>query len=273
MRVILSRWSVLVCAAGLGFSACTTVHTTQPGVVGVERAQTMSPLVSEAQMRQGAQEAYQQVLAQARAKNQLNRDAAQIARVRQVAQRIIAQTGTFRADAPGWPWEINVISAPQANAWVMPGGKMAVYSGLIDKLDITDAELAAVIGHEVAHALREHQRERASQALTQSIVLGALGAAAGASQGTLDLAQLVMQVTLDLPHSRAQETEADRIGVELSARAGYDPRAAVTLWQKMDRMAQSGPPEFLSTHPSSASRIHDLQEYAARVMPLYQARR
>jgi predicted Zn-dependent protease len=233
----------------------------------------MSPLVSEAELQQGAAQAYQQVLAEARTKSVLNRDPTQVARVRSIAQRLIAQTGAFRADAPGWAWEVNVISVPEANAWAMPGGKIAVYSGLITKLQLNDQELAAVIGHEIAHVLREHHRERASQAVTQNLAIGVLGAATGAGQGTLDLAQLALQVTLQLPHSRQQETEADRIGVELSARAGFDPRAAVTLWQKMGQATQGAPPEFLSTHPSGDARTQDLRVYAERVMPLYQAAR
>ncbi len=274
MRQIFPRWTVtLACGAGIFCAACTTVQTTSPGVVGVDRTQRMSPLVSEADLQQGAAQAYQQVVADARAKNVLNRDPAQVARVRSISQRLIAKTGAFRADAPGWAWEVNVISVPEANAWAMPGGKIAVYSGLITELNLTDQELAAVIGHEIAHALREHMRERASQAVTQNLALGVLGAATGAGQGTLDLAQLALQVTLQLPHSRQQETEADRIGVELSARAGFDPRAAVTLWEKMGQAAQGAPPEFLSTHPSSAARTQDLRVYAARVMPLYQAAR
>lgn len=274
MRALLARrmWA-LVCALGIGAGACTTVQTTSPGVVGVDRSQRMSPLVSEAQLKEGARLAYQQVLSEARAENVLNRDPAQLARVRTIAQRIIAKSGAFRAAAPGWPWEVNVISVPEANAWAMPGGKMAVYSGLIEKLGPTDDQLAAVIGHEIAHVLREHHRERASEVVTQNVALGVVGAVTGVSPGTLDLAQLALQVTLQLPHSRAQETEADRVGIELSARAGYDPRAAVTLWQKMSQQAQGAPPEFLSTHPSSGTRIEDLQAYAAKVMPLYQAAR
>jgi len=242
MRALLAHWTrTLACAAGIGVSACTTVQTTSSGVVGVDRSQTMSPLVSEVQLREGAQLAYQQGLAEARAKNVLNRDPAQLSRVRTIAQQIIARTGAFRADAPGWPWEVNVISVPEANAWAMPGGKVVVYSGLIEKLGLTDDQLAAVIGHEIAHVLREHHRERAPEVVTQNVALGVVGAVTGVSPGTLDLAQLALQVTLQLPHSRAQETEADRIGIELSARAGYDPRAAVTLWQNMTQQAQGAP--------------------------------
>jgi predicted Zn-dependent protease len=260
-------------AAVAAAAACATVETTESGVVGVARRLTMSALVSEEDINQGAAEAYAQVLAQARAKGVLNRDAAQTARVRTISQRLIAQTPVFRADAREWAWEVNVIGVQEINAWCMPGGKIAVYSGIIERLQLTDAELAAVIGHEIAHALREHGRERASRAVTQGLVLGVLGAAAGVGQSGVDLAQLALEVTLNLPNSRGQEVEADRIGVELAARAGYDPRAAVALWQKMDQAAGGGPPAFLSTHPASESRQRDLAVYAEKVMPLYQARR
>jgi predicted Zn-dependent protease len=254
--------------------ACATVETTEAGTVGVARQQTMSPLVSEAEINRGAEQAYAQVLAEARAKNALNRDPTQVARVRTVAQRLIAQTGTFRPDAREWQWEANVLTTPELNAWVMPGGKIAVYSGIIERLQLSDAELAAVMGHEIAHALREHGRERASRAVNQGIALSVLGAVAGVSDAGVDLAQLALDVATNLPNSRAQEVEADRIGVELAARAGYDPRAAVTLWQKMGQVAQgSQPPKWLSTHPAREDRLRDLREYADKVMPLYAGKR
>jgi predicted Zn-dependent protease len=270
--VAAARRLALVGVAALA-AACASVETTEPGVVGVERQQSMSALLSTEDMHRGAAEAYAKVLAEARAKGVLNRDAAQAARVRTISQRLIAQTPVFRPDARGWAWEVNVIDVKEINAWCMPGGKIAVYSGIIERLQLTDAELAAVIGHEIAHALREHGRERASRAVTQGLVLGVLGAAAGVPQGGVDLAQLALEVTTNLPNSRGQENEADRIGVELAARAGYDPRAAVALWQKMDKAGGGGPPAFLSTHPASEARQRDLQDYAEKVMPLYQARR
>jgi predicted Zn-dependent protease len=156
----------------------------------------------------------------------------------------------------------------------MPGGKMAVYTGIIDQLKLTDDELAAIMGHEIAHALREHGRERVSQQMATATAVGVAGALLGLGSGGTDLAGMVAQVTFTLPNSRGHEQEADRIGVELAARAGYDPRAAVSVWQKMAQAAGSGgSPEILSTHPSPASRIKDLEDYSARVMPLYQAAR
>jgi predicted Zn-dependent protease len=267
---LVRRWLMAI-AAVLVVHGCASVETTEPGTVGVDRRQTMSQLVNEADINEGARQAYAQVLAEARSKGALNRDPAQLARVRGIAQRIIPHTATFRPDAAKWQWEVNVLSSPEVNAWCMPGGKIAFYSGILERLQLTDDEAAAVMGHEIAHALREHGRERASRAVNQSIALGVLGAAVGAPGGALDLAQLALEVTLNLPNSREQEIEADRIGVELAARAGYNPRAAISLWQKMAHASQGGPPQWLSTHPSREARIQDLEVYAAKVMPLYQA--
>jgi predicted Zn-dependent protease len=248
-----------------------TTATTQPGVVGVERRQSM--LISSEKINRAAEQAYRDTLAEAEKKKQLNRDPALLARVRGISRRLIPKTAAFRADAPGWKWETNVISAKDVNAWCMPGGKIVVYSGLVERLNPTDDELAAVMGHEIAHALREHGRERASQIMAQQIILDVVTAVAGLPDDTKRLSETVLDVTLNLPNSRTHETEADRVGVELAARAGYDPRAAVSLWRKMEQLGGGQPPEFLSTHPSHESRIEDLQVYAERVMPLYQAAR
>ncbi|MBM3368996.1 MAG: M48 family metallopeptidase, partial [Betaproteobacteria bacterium] len=203
----------------------------------------------------------------------LNRDSAQVARVRGIAARLIPQTKGFRADAPGWNWEVNVITSKQVNAWVMPGGKIAFYTGLIEQLQTTDDEIAAVMGHEMAHALREHGRERASQAVAQGIGLVVVGTALGMGESAMDLTQLVLDLTFNLPNSRTNETEADRIGVEIAARGGFDPRAAITLWEKMQKNAKGQPPQFLSTHPSHNTRIGDLRVHTAKVLPLYEAAR
>ena len=252
-------------------AGCQSVNTTQPGTVGVERKQNM--LVSSNAVNRSAEKAYAQVLAEAQKKGQLNRDAAQLQRVRAIANRLTPQTGAFRADAPGWKWEVNVITSKDVNAWCMPGGKIAFYTGLIERLQATDDEVAAVMGHEIAHALREHGRERASQAVAQSVGISVVGALFRVPGGAQDLTQTVIDLTFNLPNSRTDEVEADRIGVELAARSGFDPRAAVTLWQKMQQTGGGQPPQFLSTHPSHASRIADLQGYAAKVMPLYEAAR
>ncbi|MQY50482.1 M48 family metallopeptidase [Rhodocyclus gracilis] len=260
--------AVLVAAALL--AACAT-QTTLPGAVGVDRQQML--LIPAADMDRAAEQSYRQILREAQAKGQLNHDAGDTARVRAIANRLIPATAAFRADAPAWRWEVNVIDSKELNAWCMPGGKIAVYSGLIDTLRPTDAELAAVMGHEIAHALREHGRERASQAQAANLGLTFLGAAAGLSRNQVDLAGQITDLTVLHPNSRQNEAEADRIGVELAARAGYDPQAAVSLWEKMAARNGGQPPQWLSTHPSHATRIADLQVAAERVQPLYVAAR
>jgi predicted Zn-dependent protease len=252
-------------------TACQSVQTTQPGAVGVDRKQSM--MVSSEEVNASAAKAYQQLVAGAAQKGLVNRDAAQLARVRSIAQRLIQQTGAFRPDAPGWAWETNVLTSKDVNAWCMPGGKIAVYTGLIERLQPTDAELAAVMGHEIAHALREHGRERVSQAQAQGLVIGILGVATGASRTSMDLTQVLVDLTINKPNSREHETEADGIGVELAARAGYDPRGAISLWEKMGKLGGGQPPEFLSTHPSHATRINDLKVISAKVLPLYETAR
>jgi predicted Zn-dependent protease len=262
------RGIIAACSTLLLLTGCETVTTTAPGSVGVDRTQTM--LVSEAEIEQGAVQAYTAELDKARQQGQLNADAAQSQRVRSIAERLIRQTPVFRPDAAKWDWTINVQKSDQINAYCMPGGKIMVYSGLIDKLKLSDAELATVIGHEMAHALREHSREAASRMRAEQ-GLGALAQIAGVDAGVVGLAGTVTQLTFDLPHSRVQESEADRIGLELMARAGYDPHAALTLWQKMGQANQGGTPAFLSTHPSDSSRLATLQSLLPRVLPLYEA--
>ena len=253
---------VAVLAAG-----CQTVQTTQPGAIGVDRKQQM--LVSEAEVEKGAQAAYQQELDKARQKGALNADKDKYNRVQAISRRLIPQTTVFRPDAANWQWEVNVETTDDVNAYCMPGGKIMVYTGLIDQLHATDAELAAVIGHEIAHALREHSRERLSRAYAQQIALAGIAIATGAGDTTMALADQVAAVTFTLPHSREQEAEADRIGLELMARAGYDPDASISLWQKMGKLGGSKS-EFFSTHPSSESRIRDLQATVPKVEALYQ---
>lgn len=260
--------TLLIAAAAVLATACQTVQTTQPGAIGVERKQMM--LVSAQEIDAGAKVAYDQELQKARAAGDLNNDSKAYQRVQAITRRLIPQTRAFRADAPQWPWEVNVETSDDVNAYCMPGGKIMVYTGLIDQLKATDAELAAVIGHEIAHALREHSRERISRAYAEQLALAGIAVATGAGQNTMAIASQVSEVTFTLPHSREQEAEADRIGLELMARAGYDPNAAVTLWQKMSRLGGGGP-EFLSTHPSGESRIHDLESNIPRVLPLYKA--
>jgi predicted Zn-dependent protease len=261
------RKNFLCALVACALAACATVQTTSPGAVGIERKQRM--LVSEEQVQQAAAQAYNQQLQQARSKGLLNRDQQLLARVRGIERRLVPHTATFRPDAPRWNWETNVLTSKDMNAYAMPGGKIMVYTGLVERLQLSDAELAAVVGHEIAHALREHSRERISRAYAQQLALAGIAVATGVGEGAMNLANMVATVTFQLPHSREQEAEADLVGLELMARAGYDPNAAVSVWRKMTAANRGGPPEFLSTHPTPGSRIEELQAAVPRVMPLY----
>lgn len=262
--------AIAFAAAAALTAGCQSVETTKAGVVGVERQQRM--MVSSEEVQQGSQQAYAQMMGQAKQKGVLDQDAATLKRVRDITRRLVPQTAVFREDAAKWPWEVHVISVDEVNAWCMPGGKMAIYTGLIQKLNATDDEIAAVMGHEISHALREHARERISRQMGTQMAVGLAGALFGIGETGQNLGTMVADVTLNLPNSRLHETEADRIGVELAARAGFDPNAAVTLWEKMAKQAGGGqPPKWLSTHPSHEDRIKDLRQYAAKVAPLYAA--
>jgi predicted Zn-dependent protease len=223
-----------------------------------------------------AQEGYAEILDEANKDGLLNIDAQEVERVREISFNLIDRTYIFRDDAEDWNWEINVIDSELINAFCMPGGKIVVYSGLINKLDATNDELAAVIGHEIAHALREHGRERMSSALVQQV--GILGFAIYLSnqEGSFLSKQAILQgvalgttLFFALPNSREQEREADDMGIELMAVSGYNPIAAVSLWRKMDAQSDSKPPEFLSTHPSNENRIEDLKIEAKKYEKLY----
>ena len=256
--------------------ACTTVQTTQGGEVGVNRKQTMTSLITSEQIEKQAAQEYAQVMAQAQKKGLLNQNPQQVQRVRAVAARLIPQVGVFRPDAVKWKWEVNVLTSKDINAWCMPGGKIAVYTALLERLNLTDDELAAVMGHEIAHALREHARERMGRQLATQTATAVGSIALEIFTGVRldpELTGTVSQAVFVLPNSRENEQEADIIGVELAARAGYDPRAALTLWQKMAQASAGGPPEWLSTHPSNETRMRELQVYVQKVMPLYEKTR
>jgi predicted Zn-dependent protease len=252
-------------------AGCAT--TTAGGAVGADRPQLL--LISSAKMDQMAAQAYNTLKSDSITKGDLNTDPAMLARVRAIAARLEPQTGVFRKDALHWKWEVNVISSSTLNAFCMPGGKIMVYSGLVTRLHLTDDEIAVVMGHEIAHALREHAREQVSQAIAAQTAIDLGGALLGLGAGASDMATLSYQNFIATKFSRTDESEADRIGLELAARAGYDPRAGVTLWRKMmaASQGQGKPPEFLSTHPANENRIKDIESLLPTVMPLYEAAR
>lgn len=256
--------------AALTLAGCAS--TTGGGAVHAERRQLL--LVSSQDIEQAAAQGYARLRAEAAKKGTLNTDAALTARVRAIAARIAPQTAVFRADAPAWKWEVNVIASDELNAFCMPGGKIVFYSGLVRQLNLGDDEIAIVMGHEIAHALREHSREQVSQAVAAQAAIGVGAALLGLGEASANTAGLIYETLLATKFSRVHEAEADRIGLELSARAGYDPRAGVTLWQKMLKAGGGGrPPEFLSTHPAEDARIAQIQALLPTVQPLYESAR
>lgn len=258
-------------SASILLAGCQAVNTTSGGAVGVERKQYMFSMLSTDEVNQMYAQSYTETLGEAKTKGVLEQSSSDAKRVQAIAKRLIAQAPQFRPDAAQWNWEVNVIKSDELNANCGPGGKIIVYTGLIDQLKLTDAEIAAVVGHEIAHALREHSREAMSKAYGVAMARQGAGALLGLGDDTLGLADQVVNYAMTLPNSRSNENEADLIGLELSARAGYDPNAAITLWNKMSAASEGAPPEFMSTHPASASRIASLQAAIPKVMPLYQA--
>ncbi|TWH77146.1 peptidase M48-like protein [Azomonas agilis] len=261
------RSSMGIVAVSVMLSACQPVNTTEGGALGVHREQYMFSMLSEAQVNQMYAQSYQETLTTAAKEGVLEQSGTVNQRIQGIAKRLIAQVGVFRQDALSWNWEVNVIDSDELNANCGPGGKIIFYTGLINKLKLTDDEIAAVMGHEIAHALREHGREAMSKAYGVQMATQ-VGTAFGFGAGA-DLANTGVKYLMTLPNSRQNENEADLIGLELAARAGYNPNAALTLWQKMSA-AGGNPPEFLSTHPAPSNRMAALQAAIPKVMPLYE---
>ena len=228
-------------------------------------------LVSEDSAIAASKQAYVEMIKPYEQKGKVDNDPALKKRVYRITGRLIAQAIMWRPDTKNWDWSIKVIDDPKTvNAWAMAGGKMAIYSGLVIQLKATDDEMAQVLGHEIAHALANHSAEKMSVAMASSIGVLAVGIASERKALALTGAALAAALAVQRPNSRAAESEADQIGIELAAKAGYDPRAAITLWQKMAQAGGKGPPEFFSTHPSPENREKKLAEYVPEMMPFYE---
>ncbi|MFT6591641.1 MAG: putative Zn-dependent protease [Rhodoferax sp.] len=252
---------------------------TLPGValaregVDVGGNSAFSHLVSADEVEQSSVKQYAQMLQEAASKNALaGKDNAQLQRLRAIAGKIIPFTNSWNPRAADWRWEVNLVGSKQVNAFCMPGGKIAFYSGILEQLKLTDSEVAMVMGHEVAHALREHARARMGKSAATNIGASLLGQVFGFGQLGQTVTNYGAQL-LSLQFSRSDESEADLVGMELAARAGYDPRAGVTLWQKMATASQGAPPQWLSTHPSGNTRISDIERNLPLVTPLYERAR
>jgi len=256
-----ARIALLVAVAAL-VAACATSPT--------GRRQLM--LVSEQQAISASRQAYVQEIGKAKQQGKLVTDKRVLNRVDVITERLVAQAIVMRPDSAQWQWSVEVIDEPKTvNAWCMAGGRMAIYTGLLLKVDPTDDELAQVMAHEIAHALANHTAERMSVAMAGQAGVIAAGLLSDNPGQAMAMTAVAAKVALDLPNSRRAETEADRIGIELAARAGYDPRAAVTLWQKMGAVGGGAPPAWLSTHPSDEQRQQRLGQLSLKMMPYYQA--
>jgi predicted Zn-dependent protease len=232
-------------------------------------------LVSENDAIAASKEAYAATMSDLRKEGKLVTDARITRRVDAITGRLVAQAIMYRPETANWDWSVQVIDEPETvNAWCMAGGRMAVYTGLLQKVDPTDDELAQVMGHEISHALANHTAERMSVALATSAGLAVAGAVAGEDRSAaIGAVALAAQLAIELPNSRAAESEADRIGIELAAKAGYNPNAAISLWQKMEKAGGGGPPQFLSTHPAPGNRQQALAALAPQMMPFYEQAR
>jgi predicted Zn-dependent protease len=227
-------------------------------------------LVSEEQAQASSAQAYTQTLSEAQKKGNLSTDATLNNRVRRITDRLIAEAKRMYPPSRDWQWSVAVIDEPTLNAWCMPGGKMAIYTGIVQKLKLTDDEIAQIMGHEIAHALLGHGRERMSRAIAMQ---GGMQIGSILAGRDISILAPVADIALTLPNSRENESEADRYGVELAARAGFDPRAAVRLWEKMSAASGDGPPQFLSTHPPAGNRIQALNALMPQMMPIYEKAR
>ena len=262
---------VLVCASA-------AVAAQEREGVNVGKRSAFTNLVPAQEVEKMAGQQYKQVLEQADSNNALAPPSSEeLKRLRTIAQRLIPYATPWNERASQWQWEVNLIGSKQINAYCMPGGKIAFYTGILRTLQLTDDEAAMVMGHEMAHALREHARERMGKS---TVTTGAARLGGALLSGWLgidpNLTDMVAQQganLLSLKFGREDESEADLVGMEIAARAGYDPRAGITLWEKMGAANKGAPPQWLSTHPASSTRIADMQAALPNVMPLFQRAR
>jgi predicted Zn-dependent protease len=261
MRTLVQRVLPLLLLSAV-LAACATSPT--------GRRQLM--LVSEDSAIASSAQAYVQEVGKLKQEGKLSSDKALIRRVNGITERLVAQAIEWRPESADWQWSVAVIDDPETvNAWCMAGGRMAIYTGLINQIQPSDDEIAQVMGHEIGHALANHTAEKMSVAMASSIGVAAVGIAADNKGAAMAGAAAAAMLAVTLPNSRTAETEADRIGIELAAKAGYDPAAAVTLWRKMNNLPGGSPPQFLSTHPNPENREKTLAALGPQMEPYYRA--
>lgn len=216
-----------------------------------------------------SKKAYLSTMGELESQQKLVTDPAMVKRVQTITGRLVTEAVQMYPNSKGWEWSVAIIDDPKTiNAWCMAGGRMAIYTGIINQLELTDDEMAQIMGHEIAHALANHTAEKMSRAMATNAAVIAVGVASDNKAVALTGAALAAKLALDLPNSRTAETEADRIGIELASRAGYAPEAAVSLWQKMAKIGGEGPPQFLSTHPAPGNRQQTLSEMVPQMQKL-----
>jgi predicted Zn-dependent protease len=261
-------WLLAGAATTLGPAPAMAQDGVRSDVGGSSR---FSNLVSADDVESAATQQFGQLKREAAAKGLLAPDNhPQLIRLRAISQRIIPFASAWNRRATQWRWEVILIHKKDLNAFCMPGGKIACFDGLLSRLQLSDDEVAMIIGHEMAHALREHARERMGKTAATRLGAGLLSTLLGL--GNLgDAALNIGAQLLTLKFSREDESEADLVGLELAARAGYDPHAGVTLWQKMIKAAEGAPPEFISTHPAGPTRVRDMERALPKVQALYAA--
>lgn len=252
----------------------------QPVQEGVEVSRSRLLLLPASTVERSASQQYGQLMRQAAQRGLLNRDPQQVERLRRIARELIPHAVRFNRDAGKWRWEVNLISSKSVNAFCMPGGKIAFFTGILDALQLTDDEIATIMGHEIGHALLEHGRARMSEQMLKHAGISVAAIALNLGQVSAELLSQAATLAVSLPYARKQESDADLVGLELAARAGHDPRAALAVWQKMSAQAagkagatgsasRGQPPQFLSTHPSNETRIREIEANLPKVLPLY----
>jgi len=261
-------------AALLALLVCTSVYAQNDGIPVTSMSRLRGLGGDARQFDQQSKLQYDQMLNEAHKKDAVATDKnAQLIRLRAIAKRLIPFTARWNPDAASWKWEVNLLNSPTVNAFCMPGGRIAFYNGILTKLNLTDDEVAMVMGHEIAHALREHARKQAGKNTATSVVARIAGAIGSAYLGTDprlgDAVAGAAAKGLALSYSRDDETEADLVGMDLAARAGFDPRAGIALWQKMGAVNKNQPLSFLSTHPSGKDRIEKMNQNMHLVLPVF----
>ncbi|MES2264887.1 MAG: M48 family metallopeptidase [Pseudomonadota bacterium] len=273
MKKIKHRIALLALAACAAMPVAMAEQAQQDGIQ-VRPLSGWRNLADAQQFDQQALQQYSQLLGQAKEKGALMPDShPEVQRLHAIAKRLIPFAARWNPDAAKWRWQVNLLNSPQVNAFCMPGGRIAFFSGILTTLKLTDDEVAVVMGHEIAHALREHSREQAAKSNTTSAVTRVLGAGLSAYFGVDprlgDIGSSLLTKGLSLKFSRDDEREADLVGLDLASRAGYDPRAGIVLWQKMGALNKSAPPAFLSTHPAGGERIAEMNKVMGQVLPVY----